>query len=472
MGSGCKHLDWIDLLERLVAWCSSISVPARCNIRAGCNAIRKDQDEPPFSLGGRIEKAIQAKTGPKGRQQSSHDSILRYYPLEGVHKNNEGKRMTGKNAALGLCATALAALAACGGSDETGREAFELDEAVAAEPNGGETVEGEARIAADEGNACAPNGEITYVCGLMNAEDIVAVGDTGWLVASRLTPIGGTTGAGGMYLINAREKTARELFPGTSPSLRHDETMFPSCPGLDLDAFDTHGLALRERAPGIYRLYATSHGALEAIQAFELDVRGGEPSVAWVGCVPLPDGIWANSVAILSDGGFVTTKFMADPSDPAGFQSIIAGEINGEVYEWRPGGEVQAIPGTELSGANGIELSPDERFLYVAAFGGREVVRYDMSTNPPSKTSVSLDINPDNLRWTPDGDLLTVGSDLASGAGGWTVYRIDAEALDAAAIGGADGSASLQGAATALEVDGEIWIGTYSGDRVGIMPLR
>src|SRR5690606_30664880 len=179
---------------------------------------------------------------------------------------------------------------------------------------------------------------------------------------------------------------------------------------------------------------------------------------------------WANSVAILGDGGFVTTKFMADPGE--GIEKIIAGEVNGEVYEWRPGGEVQAIPGTELSGANGIELSPDDRFLYVAAFGGREVVRYDRSASPPSKTSVSVDINPDNLRWTPDGDLLTVGSDLASGTGGWTIYRIDAEAMDATAVGGADGSAALQGASAALEVDGEIWIGTYNGDRVGVMPSR
>lgn len=379
--------------------------------------------------------------------------------------------MTDKNLALGLCAATLAALAACGGSGtETGGEAAEPGAAAAAAPSGGDAVASEAAADVTAGDACAPDGELSYVCGLANAEDIVAVGDTGWLVASRLTPLGGTTGAGGMYLIDARAKTARELFPGPSPTLRHDEAMFPSCPGLDLDAFDTHGLALREREPGIYRLYATSHGALEAIQAFELDVRGDEPSVAWVGCVPLPDGIWANSVAILGDGGFVTTKFMADPGE--GIEKIIAGEVNGEVYEWRPGGEVQAIPGTELSGANGIELSPDDRFLYVAAFGGREVVRYDRSASPPSKTSVSLDINPDNLRWTPDGDLLTVGSDLASGTGGWTIYRIDAEAMDATAVGGADGSAALQGASTALEVDGEIWIGTYNGDRVGVMPSR
>lgn len=360
---------------------------------------------------------------------------------------------------VGLCVAALAALAACGGAGDGAGGSAALDEA---------------EIARARDGACAPDGELTYICGLANAEDIVAVGGTGWLVASSINGLNAPPGPGRMYLIDAAGKTARELFPGASPGFRHDQAMYPDCPApLDLQAFDTHGLAVRERSPGVYRLYATSHGAIEAIQAFELDVRGEEPAAAWVGCVPLPEGVWANSVAIREDGGFVTTKFMADPGDPEGFPAILAGEINGEVYEWSPGSAVTAIRGTELSGANGIELSPDGRFLYVAAFGGREVARYDLGASPPAKTTVSVDINPDNLRWTPDGALLTVGGDLTAGnTGGWTIYRIDPQTMEAAVIGGADGSAALQGAATALEVEGEIWIGTYNGDRVGVLPVQ
>ena len=33
-----------------------------------------------------------------------------------------------------------------------------------------------------------------------------------------------------------------------------------------------------------------------------------------------------------------------------------SGEITGNVFEWHPGGEVTAVEGTELSGANGIEI--------------------------------------------------------------------------------------------------------------------
>ena len=171
------------------------------------------------------------------------------------------------------------------------------------------------------------------------------MGSTRWLVASSVAAQDGS-GAGRIYLIDSEAKSAEELFPGETPVLRHDTTMYPDCPSIDLEQLEVHGLSLRESAPGMFRLYATTHGSVEAIQAWELDATGESPTVTWVGCVRLPGDIFANSVAILSDGGFVTTKFL-NPTDA---------EVNGEVHEWHPGGAVTAVPNTELSGANGIEL--------------------------------------------------------------------------------------------------------------------
>jgi hypothetical protein len=325
--------------------------------------------------------------------------------------------------------------------------------------------------------SCAPDGPISYICGVMNGEDIVRVGDTKWLLASSIAPLGGEVGAGRIYLIDSEAKTAEGLFPGAAPTLRHDAAMYPNCPGpLNLERWDSHGLALQETEPGVYRLYSTSHGAIEAIQAFELDARGDTPSATWVGCVPLPERMWANSVVILEDGGFRTTKFM-DPTDPQAINAVFAGQPNGEVYEWRPGGAVQAIPGTELSGPNGIEMSPDGRWLFVAAFGGQRVARFDMSVSPPAKTEVMVPLNPDNLRWTGDGRLLTAGVNVVPPAEcanppcqtGWSAFAIDPEAMAAARVAGADQTAAIQGTATALDVDGVLWFGTYSGDRLGYM---
>lgn len=315
--------------------------------------------------------------------------------------------------------------------------------------------------------ACAPDGDLGYLCGLSNAEDIVGLGDGRWLVASSITTRGETVGSGQLYLIDAESSDASVLFPGASPLLRPDAGFAAACPSLDLAAFDTHGLALRETGPDRYRLYATSHGAVEAIQIFAIDAGGDRPAASWIGCVPLPSDIWANSVAILEDGGFVTTQFM-DPTDPESIARVLRGEPNGSVFEWHPGGAVTAVPGTSLSGPNGIELSPDGRYLFVADFGGHRVVRFERGTATGNPQAVALDISPDNLRWTDEGTLLTAGSHATPG-GGWSVYEIEPLGMTATRIAGADQDAALQAASTALKVGGRIWIGTPGGDRIGFI---
>lgn len=166
----------------------------------------------------------------------------------------------------------------------------------------------------------------------------------------------------------------------------------------------------------------------------------------------------------------MATQFY-DPLDPESIPRVLRGEENGSVYEWHPGGAVDEVPDTRLSGPNGIELSADGRYLFVAAFGGRSVLRFDRGPNPAPPASVSLDIAADNLRWSERGTLLTVGSN-AQGGTGWTVYEIEPGTMRASPLAGADGRATLQGASTALQVGSEIWIGTPGGDRVGYFPLR
>ena len=55
---------------------------------------------------------------------------------------------------------------------------------------------------------------------------------------------------------------------------------------------------------------------------------------------------------------------------------------------------------------------------------------------------------------------------LTSGDG-WSVIEIDAVSLETNRVGGMGSDASLQGASSALQVDNNIWVGTYSGDRIG-----
>ena len=332
------------------------------------------------------------------------------------------------------------------------------------------------QIFADE---CKPSGDLRYICGPVNAEDILPLGNTKWLITSGMNgQLINTHDKGHIYLVNRRDKTFEELFPGKKPVFRPDKKMFSACPApIDPENFSAHGLALKQISTNRFHLYVTSHGEREAIEVFEIDAQGRKPTISWTGCVPLPDNMFSNSVAILADGGFVVTKFF-DPKVPDSFNSIFEGKITGCIYEWHPGGRVKVIEGTELSGANGIAVSKDNKWVYVAASGTREIIRFNRTQSPVKLSRVRVSIQPDNIHWGDNGMLYTTGSNYvppdecksSDCNTGWSILRIDPETLKTVRVTGFDQTATLQKASTAIPVGNEIWIGTYSGNRIGYLP--
>jgi hypothetical protein len=325
---------------------------------------------------------------------------------------------------------------------------------------------------------CVDEVAIAYLCGPVNAEDLLALGTTGLLLASGMNgELSNSSSINSrIHLVNPAQRSWQELFPGPAPVFEQNMELFADCPGpLDAGNFSSHGLALQrlDRGPQQFHLYMTSHGAREAVEVFEIDALL-QPTIKWIGCVPMPATSWTNSVAILRDGGFVATQFM-DPTG-SGMAGVLRREITGHVFEWHPGGAVSVIPGTELSGPNGIAISEDDRYMFVAAFGSREVVRFDRATTPPEKESVQVAVAPDNIRWTADGTLYTAGGNVTEDCGGpdcgtgWSVIEIVPWSLQARRLTGADETVAMQGVSSALLVGDEIWIGSYSGDRLGILP--
>lgn len=319
---------------------------------------------------------------------------------------------------------------------------------------------------------CAPGEGIAYICGLMNAEDLLLLGSSDWVLTSGMNSEGpGPQINGKIYLVNRQYRSSEVLFPGDSPRMVHDTTLYPDCPGpIDIGNMSVHGLALQEypAGSGRYRLYTTSHGAREAIETYEVDTTGAQPGITWTGCIPLPSNSFTNSVTILPDGGFMATQFMDNAG--SGFAGVAAGEITGHVFEWHPGGPVEVMAGTELSGPNGIAISEDGEYLYVAAFGTHEIVRFELGTDPLQKTLVPVDITSDNLRWTPQGTIITAGGNRDGQ--GWSVWELDPATMAASRIGGAGPDARLQGGSSALVVGDELWVGTFMGDRIAILPRR
>ena len=254
---------------------------------------------------------------------------------------------------------------------------------------------------------CAPEGDMEFVCGLNAVEDLIQVRDSSWLVGSGL----GTPGRPGtLVLLDTADRQARVVYPSAESRVEHDSDRFESCPTPpDRNVFNAHGITLREHE-GQLELLVVNHGGREAVEFFRLETgAGGAPQgVTWLGCVTMPEDTYMNSLDSLPDGGFVAKLFYR-PSQ-GGIGAVFDREITGGLLEWRPGEGVTPIPDTEVSGANGILLSDGGGVIHIAAWGTRELVRFEREGETVRRAvTVPVDFAPDNLRWTADGNILVAG---------------------------------------------------------------
>lgn len=329
-------------------------------------------------------------------------------------------------------------------------------------------------------DACAPAGDFSYVCGPRSAEDLVLVPGTPYIIASAYY------GAGtALYLIDSRQKTWREFYPAQEPDSQQDMARYGACPGApDPAQLVTHGLNLRSGKNGHSTLYAVGHGGREAIEVFDVDASEGEPRLTWTGCVMMPRGMAANSVASL-DGGSLLATIPLHPDRT--LPHAMAGELTGAVYHWAPGDETfTLVEGTELPYGNGIEVAADGSEFYVASTGLTTVIAYSNS-NPARRLreSAPLAFIPDNLHRGPDGELITAGLvldyDQCGEIGGpeefsleefaacprpFIVAALDPQTLQSREIARGPADPHFSNITMGLPVGDELWIGTFAGDRV------
>ena len=255
---------------------------------------------------------------------------------------------------------------------------------------------------------CKPEGEFDVICGQRHPEDMVRVPKSTWVVASWYDD------AGGLRAINKRDKTGVALYPAANAKERHDRKAYASCPGaltgVDKARYFT-GIALMPGSTSVHKIYAIHRGSRSSVEVFELKVRGGKvPTVTWIGCVIVPAGVYPNGVTATPEGGFIVSNFYTIGADPAASRAQMeAGGVSGEALEWRPRSGWAKVPGSEASGANGVALSPDGKWLYVNAFGSSSLFRVSRGPGPPKRQDVELPFRPDNLHWASDGSLLSAG---------------------------------------------------------------
>ena len=318
--------------------------------------------------------------------------------------------------------------------------------------------------------ACDPGTTLRFVCGLPAPEDLVLVPGTDWIVASSLAEPGDPAATQApLSLIDARRRTAQPIIPtSAAPRAPYHDCVGPP----DFTALSTHGMSIRSTGPGTATLLVVGHGAREAVEVFDVATRGKRaPSFTWAGCVPAVAGAFNNSVVGLPDGTVVVTDFIQSPST---FADIFAGKPTGAVYAWQPGNDWRALPGTQMSGPNGLEVTRDLRYLLVAESGTSSLLRFELAATHKPPVRLPTDFRTDNLRWSPDGRLLAAGPrpdpNCAPGADDCpdqsVVASLDPTTMDLDAVLELPAEKDFSEITTALAVRNRLWLGSATGDRV------
>lgn len=327
--------------------------------------------------------------------------------------------------------------------------------------------------------ACGPAGGLQFVCGPKNAEDLVLVPGTRWIISS------GMAEGSSFFLIDSQNGAWRALGFEAKP-----DPAFSRCPSPPAQAkFNTHGLHIRDLGGGNSRLLVVGHGAREAIEVFDVTVGSNGPALAWKGCVSMPEGLAANSVAAFADGAIVATVLLMPGKS---FMDSVEKRPTGTVLEWKPGSSgFVPVAGTELPGNNGIEVAPDGSEFYVVSSGFQTVVAFSHS-NPARqlRSTQPLPFTPDNVHRGPDGSLLTAGmandvpecggapgpkhdlSRLSACPRGTIAVAIDPRTFRHQIIVQTPAVPAFSNATMVLPVGQQFWLGTFSGNRIAHGVLR
>ncbi len=317
---------------------------------------------------------------------------------------------------------------------------------------------------------CEAGFGIDVVCGFQNPEDLALAAD-GRIIVSQFGGMDGTPGSLVLYEPQTRSMTT--LFPGSSARIE-PEWGDPDCPFPD--AFSPHGIDLQQRSDGRRQLAVVNHADRESVEFFEVAADG---VLIWRGCAEAPAGGYLNDVVVLRDGSFWVTRMFDQGSDTWAFLRAQFGFDTGWAYAWSRTAGFGKLPGSDAPFPNGIEKSDDERYAYLNTFNGVRKIEVATGTIAVERTMDSVD----NSYWSEDGRLLVAshtGSvaellaclSVPEGACGmpFEIVALDPLDLSEQVIIAHEG-APMGGATVALQHDGVYYLGTFAGDRLGIVDL-
>lgn len=323
---------------------------------------------------------------------------------------------------------------------------------------------------------CKATGNINYICGPKNVEDLLHIKGTDWILAGQV--IKGRKDTGGFYLINTATGVFSEYAPNLSGPIDPKYTQkHAQCPGApDAEMLMSHGMSIKYGTGNIHEVYVLNHAERESAEIFDLDISGAKPTLNWKGCVLMPEGVASNNITYMPDGGFTVTSF-GRANDKERFPKITSGQPTGGLFRWSPDSGWTEIPDGNTSGTNGIMLSPDGETLFVSSWGTSmlHIVK-------PDGDIQKIDLNglhADNLSEGPDGSILITGQ-IGDGqtilecplagkelcTAPFRIIKFDPVTYEQEVLFSSNGNEYFGSASVAVAAGDEIWIGTFRGNRV------
>ena len=102
----------------------------------------------------------------------------------------------------------------------------------------------------------------------------------------------------------------------------------------------------------------------------------------------------------------------------------------------------------------------------MAAWGSQSFFRLSRGQTPPVRDDIELGFRIDNIHWARDGRLLGAGQAGQE----WQVVKIDPDTLEVEVIHSQPDNDAFFGGTVAVEIGDDLWIGSFSADRIEIVP--
>ncbi len=341
---------------------------------------------------------------------------------------------------------------------------------------------------------CRAAGGLTPDCRFENPEDFAKSPKGTALIVSEMGQ-GSLESRGGRlvaYMPNAEGRLGdiRVLWPRSSAPARTMPVAAgaatlgdPSCPALGAQRFAPHGINARRLEDGRHVLYVVNHGARESIEIFEMFDDGREVVIEPRGCVLAPPDSTTNDVVVLADGGFrVSDSFRRTENViVSGLRMRYGSHRPGLAWEWHSGKGYSRIADSDVAYANGIESSPDGKYLYLNGYFENAVIKVDTTTG--QRVAEATVMGPDNVTWSDNGRLLVashhagtfdllkcLGIERGNCGFRFQVVEVDPDTMATRVL--LDRSGPPIGAVTiALPFADRLYLGTFAGDRIAWMRI-